>query len=588
MRTSDDLRDRVADIERQDGLTHRSRAANRVSRREFLVLSAASAGAALTACGGNSAATPTAAGNATTPATALTGTTSASGRTPQASGVAVVRDGDLLAASGGPEVDTLDPHLTGYQNTANLAVQFVDSLVREDGNYQFSPNLAERWEVSPDATVYTFSLKKGVVFHDGTPFNADAVRINFDRIADPATQSKMAIQYLGPYDKTEVVDDSTVKVHFKTPYASFLDGAARSLLGFLSPAAIQKYGKDIGRNPVGTGYFKFKEWVPNKYILFERNDQYAWGSPAFSHTGPAYLRSYKMVSIADPATALAAFDRGEVQLAPLQNTDVQKYTGKTNVQIEKRVFAGFPRSVFMNVEKAPTDDLQVRKACILATNQDAIVKISLAGLVNPAHGPLASTTPGYDKSVEALYKYDPDMAKKLLDDAGWHPGSDGIRQKNGQRLAMTCIVNAGWDPYTVPLQAMLKAVGIDMQIQTLSSAARVDAGERGDGNLFPLGADSSSPQILDVTFHSHSIEKGWAWSRYRNQDLDNAITKAAATVDPAQRNQLYSQVQHIVMDNALIIPIVENTYFTALSSSLQGVPLDAQGYPWLYDSWIAK
>ncbi|HET8629238.1 MAG TPA: ABC transporter substrate-binding protein [Thermomicrobiales bacterium] len=577
-------------MSREDGIPDSPGVAGprRWRRRDFVrraaVLGAASPALAalLAACGTSS--TPTAAPGAP----AATGAAKSAAGSAGAASPTPVRGGDLVEASGGPEPDTLDPQLTGYQITANLAVQYLDSLVREDGNYKFWPNLAERWEVSPDATVYTFYLKKNVVFHDGTPFNAEAVRVNFDRIADPATQSKMAVQYLGPYDKTEVVDGTTVKVHFKSPYADFLDAAARSLLGIISPAALQKYGKDIGRNPVGTGYFTFKEWIPNKSITFERNERYAWGSPAFGRPGPAALDSFKLAVLVDSATALAAFDRGEVQLGPLANTDVQKYTGKPNVQILRRVYAGFPRCVFMNVDKPPTDDIRVRKACIYATNPDAIIKISLADLTKPAHGPLSSVTPGYDKSVETLYKYDPDMAKKLLDEAGWQPGSDGIRQKNGQRLSLSCIVNAGWDPYTVPLQAMLKAVGIDMQIQTLSSAARVEANSRGDGNLAPLGADSSSPRILDITFHSHSIEKGWAWSRYRSKELDDLIDKAAGQVDQAQRNQTYSQIQKIIMDNALIIPLVENTYFTVLSGAVHDVPLDAQGYPWLHDTWLAR
>ncbi|MEA2512955.1 MAG: peptide/nickel transport system substrate-binding protein [Thermomicrobiales bacterium] len=501
---------------------------------------------------------------------------------------APVAGGELVQSSGGPEPDTLDPHLTGYQNTASMAVQFLDSLIREDGNYQFHPNLAERWEINDDATAYTFYLKKDVLFHDGTPFNAEAVRVNFDRIVDPATLSRMAAQFLGPYEGAEVVDDSTVRIHFSKSFANFLDGAARSILGFLSPAALQEYGTEIGRRPVGTGYFKFKEWEPSKHILFERNDQYAWGSPVFKHTGPTYLSSFRSAILADAATSLAAFDGGEVQMAPLPAQDVPKYTDDPQAQIIKRVYAGFPRSVFLNVEKPPTDDVRVRQACIHATNRQVIIDISLGGLVSPAYGPLASTTPGYDPAVEAMYGYDPEKAKQLLEDAGWTMGSGDIREKDGQKLSLVTIVNQGWEPYTIPLQAMLKAVGIDMQIQTLSSAARVEANARGDGNLAPLGADSSDPRILEITFRSTSVETGWAWSRYRNAELDGLLDAAAGEADPTRRAEIYSQIQRIIMENALIIPLVENTYFTVLRPNVRDVILDAQGYPWLYDTWLAQ
>jgi peptide/nickel transport system substrate-binding protein len=504
----------------------------------------------------------------------------------QATPAAGASGGVLIQSSGGPEPDTLDPHLTGYQNTSNLAVQFLDSLIREDGDYQFWPNLAERWEINEEATAYTFYLRDDVVFHDGTPFNAEAVRVNFDRIIDPATQSRMAAQFLGPYDSTEVVDDTTVTVHFSRPFANFLDGAARSLLGFLSPAAIAEFGQDIGRNPVGTGYFRFTGWEPNQEITFERNDQYAWGSPAFAHTGPAYLDGFRVVILADPATSLAAFDRGELHMAPLPAADVPNYVDRTDATIIERVYAGFPRSVFMNVEKPPTDDVRVRQALIYATNQQGIIDLTLGGLVNAAHGPLASTTPGYDPAVESMYGYNPEMAAQLLDEAGWTMGGSGIREKDGQPLTLITIVNQGWEPYVVPLQAMLQAAGVDMQIQTLSSAARVEANARGEGNLAPLGADSSDPRILEVTFHSDSIETGWAWSRFRGEELDELLDSAAGIADPEERAAVYSEIQRIIMENALIIPLVENTYFTIVRNDVHGVVLDAQGYPWLYDVWI--
>lgn len=504
----------------------------------------------------------------------------------QATPGAAVSGGVLIQSSGGPEPDTLDPHLTGYQNTANLAVQFLDSLVRQDGEYQFWPNLAERWEVNPEATSYTFYLRNDVSFHDGTQFNADAVRINFDRIVDPATQSRMAAQFLGPYDRTEVVDEFTATVQFSRPFANFLDGAARSLLGFLSPAAIEEFGQDIGRNPIGTGYFRFTGWEPSQEISFERNDQYTWGSPVFNHTGPAYLDGFRVAILADPATSLAAFDRGELHMAPLPAPDVPNYIGRTDAMIIERVYAGFPRSVFMNVEQPPLDDVRVRQACIYATNQQGIIDLTLGGLVNAAHGPLASTTLGYDPAIETMYGYDPERAAQLLEEAGWTMGSNGIREKDGQPLTLITIVNQGWELYVVPLQAMLRAIGIDMQIQTLSSAARVEANAKGEGHLAPLGADSSDPRILEVTFHSDSIETGWAWSRFRSEELDQLLDSAAGIADPDERAEVYSQIQQIIMENALIIPLVENTYFTIVRNDVHDVVLDAQGYPWLYDSWI--
>jgi peptide/nickel transport system substrate-binding protein len=496
--------------------------------------------------------------------------------------------GILVRASGGPEPDTLDPHLTGYHNTMSFAMHVLDTLVRQDENYEFHPNLADRWEANDDATTYTFHLREGVRFHDGTPFNGEAVQVNFDRIVDPSTLSRMAITYLGPYSGTEVVDDLTVRVHFSSPFPNFLAGAARALLGFMSPTALEELGNDIGRQPVGTGAFRFAEWEAGRQILFTRNDEYAWGSPAFQHEGPPLIDGFRTEVLVEPATALAAFDAGEVHWAPLPALDVPNYIDNPDHQILSKVYAGFPRSAFINVEKPPTDDIRVRQACIHAVNQQAIIDISFAGLISPAHGPLASTTLGYDPSVEEMYPYDPERAGALLDEAGWAMGSGGFREKDGERLTLITIVNQGWDPYIIPVQAMMRDVGIDMQIQTLSSAARVEANALGEGNLAPLGVDSSDPRVLEVTFHSSSIEEGWAWSRFQDETLDALLDSAASEIDPEVQLDMYRQIQQIIMENALIIPLVENTYFHVLTPEVHGVVWDVDGFPWFHGIWLEQ
>jgi peptide/nickel transport system substrate-binding protein len=497
-----------------------------------------------------------------------------------------VPGGLLIRASGGAEPDTLDPHTTGYHNTMSFAMHFCDTLVRQSEGYAFHPNLAERWEVNDDATTYTFYLRDGVMFHDGTPFNGEAVRVNFDRIADPSTISRMAATYLGPYSGTEVLDDLTINVHFSNSAPGFLTGAARGLLGFLSPTALAELGNDIGRQPVGTGAFRFVEWEAGRQILFERNEEYTWGSSAFQNTQQPYIDGFRTEILVEPATALAAFDAGEVHWTPLPALDVPNYIDKPDIQVLSKVYAGFPRSAFINVEKPPTDDIRVRQACIHAVNQQAIIDISFAGLISPAHGPLASTTLGYDPAVEEMYPYDPEKARALLDEAGWTTGSGDFREKDGEKLTLIMIVNQGWDPYIIPVQAMMRDVGIDMQIQTLSSAARVEANAQGEGNLAPLGVDSSDPGVLEVTFHSRSIEEGWAWSRFRDEELDSLLDSASSELDAEARLETYSRIQHIIMENALIIPLVENTYFHALTPNVHGVEWDVDGFPWFHSIWL--
>ena len=164
-----------------------------------------------------------------------------------------------------------------------------EPLVWEPEPGRFVPGLADSWEISPDAKMYTFKLKKGVKFHDGTPFNAAAVKFTMDRVVDPAVKAGQSHDQLGPYDHTEVVDDYTARIVMKQPYAPLLTNL-NGYLGIVSPTAVEKMGlAEFARHPVGSGPLMFKEWVPKDHVTLVKNLDYNWASSYFKHTGPAYL-----------------------------------------------------------------------------------------------------------------------------------------------------------------------------------------------------------------------------------------------------------------------------------------------------------
>jgi peptide/nickel transport system substrate-binding protein len=159
------------------------------------------------------------------------------------------------------EPDNLDPAVTPFAVSHTVMMNIYDTLVWQGTDGKFYPGLAQKWDISPDGTTFTFNLRSDVKFHDGTPFNADAVKFTFDHIVDPASHSGFAASLLGPYDHSEVVDPSTVKVYFTGPYAPFLDSASQAFLAIVSPTAVNKDPQAFLRNPVGTGFMKFQEWV---------------------------------------------------------------------------------------------------------------------------------------------------------------------------------------------------------------------------------------------------------------------------------------------------------------------------------------
>ncbi|MBX3071540.1 MAG: ABC transporter substrate-binding protein [Thermomicrobiales bacterium] len=496
--------------------------------------------------------------------------------------------GELIIGYTGDDPDSLDPQISAWNGTSSLANNIFDSLILADAETNsYHPALAESWEINEDATQFTFQIRQGVTFSDGTPLNAEAVKFSFDRIADPATASKLAASLLGPYTGSEVLDEYTVQANFSEPNAALLDSLSRANLGIVSPSAVQEMGPDFERNPVGSGYFIFEEWVANQHIKLVRNPDYAWASSMFTHDGPAHLDGLLYQAVPDLTAALAALDQEEIHVL-----GVADYRQLKTLQESERYniltydYRGFPSSYLMNTEKAPTNDIAVRQAILHAINPDVVVQISFAGVPGAASAPLTSKSLGFDPGVAEMYPYDPDKARQILDDAGWLVGDGGVREKDGERLSVIFIGSAGWEPYAIPVQPLLSEVGIEMEIRILTSAARAAANIAGEHNLAGLGFSSSDPSVLTNLFHSKNIENGFAWSRFNDPTLDDLLVAAQGEPDIDARVELYRQIQTIIMENALCVPLVEGLSATVMQPNVQGVTLDTRGFPYFFDAWM--
>src|SRR5262249_6291426 len=201
---------------------------------------------------------------------------------------AQAKAGGTVVFAARQDIDTLDPHITNRAATRKILIQFTDTLtVINPRDGKIMPGLAESWDVARDGKSYTFHLRKNVKFHDGTPFDAAAVKFTLDRTQEPLGAPGVARAFLGPYDGADVIDAQTVRIRSKQPYAPFLRMAALSPLAPISPTAVKKMGQDFSRKPVGTGPFMVKEWVPKSHVMLVRNPDYAWPSALAAHRGPA-------------------------------------------------------------------------------------------------------------------------------------------------------------------------------------------------------------------------------------------------------------------------------------------------------------
>jgi peptide/nickel transport system substrate-binding protein len=534
------------------------------------------------ACGGPAASTAAPTAAATTAAEVATATATTMPQ-PQPGGDVV------FAMNGVPE--TLDT-ATAYEEQEAVILRLIcDPLVAVDQDHVFHPGLATSWEQSPDATSFTLTLRQDVVFQDGTPFNAEAVKANFDRFGNPEVSTGVVSNLFNGYTSTDVVDEYTVRVNFDTPHPSFVMMAlGYSYVCIASPTAMQTWGADYGRHPVSTGPFMVSEWVPGESITLVRNPTYNWAPEIFHHQGPAYLDSVTFRFITEQTTRVAMLQTGEasvVEQFPAQDfswlqTDPAYYMVSADVP-------GMPTVMFMNVTKPPMDELAVRQALIYAVDQESLVTTAYFGTEGPSHSVLAPSTLDFDSVANEMYSYDPARAESLLTDAGWvDTDGDGVRERNGEELTIIYPAYRLWEGEFMELiQSMWQAVGFRVDMTSLESAAAWDAAVNGDFNVTNMGGPSVDASILRLMFHSSFIAEGYAFTRYADPQLDNLLDQAGAALDATQRASLYAQAQQLIMEQALVVPVYTFERILAVRAEFPGLTLDwEQWNPYFYDVYL--
>ncbi len=486
----------------------------------------------------------------------------------------------------------IDPHVNASAELGIPLTSVYDTLVyraldSETGE-PFLPGLAESWEVSDDGLTYTFHLRRDVTFHDGTPFNAEAVRANIERIVNPETKSQKAVFLLGPFDSVEVIDRYTVAIRLSAPYAPLLDGLAQVYLGMASPAALAEWGADYQFHQVGTGPFKFVEYVPNDHLTLVRNDDYNWGPALYDHPGPAYLDEIEFRFFTDPAGRALALEAGDADvMGELPPLDAARLRQDERFAVIPIAIPGQSLGLMLNTQRPPLDDVRVRQALLFATDRSTIAQAIFGGESPVATGPLTAATFGYDPSLAERYPHNPNEAAALLEEAGWTDSDgDGVRDRGGQPLALDAVLMT-WG--SVPEVAQLLAsqwaeVGVTLNTQTFTYPAALEAAREGMYHLIPQNFSGSDPDLLWVYYHSGVP---FNWSKVSDPTLDGLLEEARSTSDLAQRAELYAQAQQRIMELALLVPIRDPVNLNAASARVQGLRFDAHGwFPLLHDVYL--
>jgi len=532
-----------------------------VSRRQLFGLGAGAAAAfGLAACGTGSSSGSSAAGGASV-------------------------SGGTLTMGIASTPDTLDPGATGLALTLLISMAMFDPLVwwlpDGKGGSEFVPGLAESYTVSPDASVYTFKLRQDVTFHDGTKFDASAVKATYDHIVDPATKSKSGLGALGPYKETKILDPYTVQIVFTAPNASFLHQQAAGNFGISSPAALKKYGATgFGNHPVGSGPFMFSSYAPGSQLTLVKNPAYKWG-PAVLSEKPPLLDKLVFRIVTDDSGRYNALQSGQLQIAmnlPPNDIAAAQKSGRYKQLTVQSI--GTPLGMPINVTKPPTDDPLVRQAIMYAVDQKTLVNEVLFGVDTPAHTVLTPITPGYSASSGSLYSYDPAKAGALLDQAGWKMGPGGVRAKNGQKLALEIILwsDGGMELPTQFVVSELNKVGFTASTTVQPFATAQASYNSGAHNLGAFGYYGTDPYLLNIWVNSDAIKAGFNWSHYDNPKIDALIAQANKTAADAARNALYEQISTDLMKDAIYLPLWNvNDPFT-MAPGVSGLHTTLNGY----------
>ncbi|GAA3869987.1 ABC transporter substrate-binding protein [Leifsonia kafniensis] len=488
----------------------------------------------------------------------------------------------------------------GWIEQAYLSSQVLDGLVSLDENHEVVPWLADSWSVSPDQLTWTFTLKNGVSFTDGTPVNAEAIAYNFDYwLGGGNSTAKVWLE--GYYSSASAIDAQTVQINLSQPYPRLVDNLTQGYFGIQSQQALTSRTKEENcESPVGSGAFVVDTWNRGEDILLKRNEAYTSPPANAKHSGVAYVDAIDWKFVADPTTRAASLTSGETDAIYDVPAIEWKNLEAAGYQLEKFITPGRPQQLSFNTVSGPFADEKVRQAFAYSLDRKALVETIGQGVIPyEGNGGVSQSTPGYSQAAADAYSYDPKKASALLDAAGWKPGADGYRQKDGTTLSVVLpygagsIINADGASILQGVQEQAKAAGFQVKLVPVPQSAFF-AGEYSTPEERDIAAGywtAVTSGILWINWRANTTETpNYNNSAFYNDpELEALITAANNTVDVDAQNALYGQAQEYIADHALSIGLYDRLSTLAVSPSLKDVwQENAQGGPIFYDAYFVK
>jgi peptide/nickel transport system substrate-binding protein len=475
--------------------------------------------------------------------------------------------GSTLKIARGQVTDSLDPQKTALLVAHEIMWQIYDSLIYLDEAGTVHPGLATEWAFSEDNLTVTYTLRPNVAFHDGTPFNAQIVKDTVARHLDPATASPTSYM-LGPLSEVQVIDDMTVAYVYTEPFVPMFVGLGYSYCAPLCIPAAEKLGDQFGRNPVGTGAYKFVEWTADDTIALEKNDAHDWSTTFYKVQQAPQIDRFEFVVIPEDATRLSALVAGEVDIVAgtdaVPTDKIKSLQNEDGITVFTRPAVGVYWAYF-NQSIKPLDDVRVRQAINYAVDKDALVQLVLDGNGAPATSALASAFGDYASDL-TQYPYDVDKAKALMEEAGLADGFEttylGITSPVYQRAAEV-------------IQENLAAINIKLNIESYTVAEWVPKGQSSEYGISFFYYTYSDPDILYLSFRT---DQAFAWTNGGDTELDGWLDQQRIEFDKAKRTELLHSAQERINDQALILFLWEGVYAAAMRDYVEGLDIDLVGF----------